>query len=108
MVSPTYMGFLVQRYGPQVTSFAEGFPGTVVVRAFRKRTRPHPAITPPTTNKTPPATVLTRAVSGRIAVCRVNSRAAPRRYVKTNTHGTGTCIRKRMGFFILAFGTNDQ
>src|SRR6266566_5136133 len=99
MASPTYMGFRVKRYGPHVTSFTDDFPGTVVVRALRKRTRLHPAITAPTANRTPPATVLTRAASGRMVAGRIDSRIAPRRYVKTNTHGTGTCIRKRMGFF---------
>src|SRR5580658_6782975 len=94
------MGFRVKRYGPHVTSFTDDSPGTVVVRALWKIMRPQPAITAPTANSTPPVITLARAAAGEMVQGRRDCRAAPRRYVRTNTHGTGTCTMNRMGFFI--------
>src|SRR5215471_21221664 len=99
-VRPTYIGFRVKRYGPQVTSFADTFPGTVVVRALRKSTKPQPAITPPTANSTPPATVVTSALSAETVRGCVCSKPTPRRYDRTNTQGTGTRISNRTGFIM--------
>src|SRR5690349_24936488 len=61
-------------------------------------------MTAPAANSTPPANVLARAVSDEITLERVSSRHTPRRYMRTNTQGTGTRISSRNGFCM--FGTS--
>ena len=96
-VSPTYIGFLVNRYGPRVTRVFEASPGVVVVRAMWNNTSPHPAMTQPTPNRTIPETETTCVIlterygRGRIACCS----PMPKKYPKTKTHGTGTFSRSR-------------
>ena len=97
MVSPTYIGFLVKRYGPRVTRVFDASPGVVVVRAMWNNTSPHPAMTAPTPNRAIPETETTCVVlterygRGRIVCCS----PTPTKYPKTKTHGTGTFRRSR-------------
>ena len=97
MVSPTYIGFLVKRYGPRVTRVFDASPGVVVVRAMWNNTSPHPAMTTPIPNRTIPeaetmCVVLTeRYGRGRIVCCS----PMPIKYPNTKTHGTGTFRRSR-------------
>src|SRR5262249_54488172 len=97
IVNPTYMGFLVKRYGPCVTSAFEASPGVVVVRALWNNRSPHPAMIAPIMNKIAPQIKMTcvvaaeRCTRGKTVSCS----PTPAKYPRTNTHGTGTRMRSR-------------
>src|SRR5262249_40896523 len=87
---PRYIGLRLKRYGPQVTSRDEYCPGTVVVRARRNVSHPHPASAAPATNSPPPTTLTARGASVARPVGSADSTPTPHRYASRKTHGTGT------------------
>jgi len=97
IVNPTYIGFLVMRYGPCVTSAFEAWPGMVVVRALWNSRSPHPAMIAPIMNKTAPQKTMTCVILAER--CRrgktVSRSPTPAKYPRTNTQGTGTRMRTR-------------
>src|SRR5581483_10647446 len=94
---PAYIGFRVQRYGPQVTKAVDVSPGTRVVRNLRKMSQPHAANAAPITNSTIPAIVIACEAGQERRPGKTESRPAPTRYVKTKTQGTGIRVNTRIG-----------